>query len=105
MDNTDVMEIINDAEAKVAEAVKGLPRVSVGELGYDRRAGKVWVDVNNGYVIVNKLNGSGLAYYAGFEYVDKDSVTVFGDYTIYDDGDDRVYDLIEKFEDKQVAES
>ena len=95
----DVMEIVSQAEVDMSEAVAKLPRVPATEVGLDARSGKVWVDVDNGYIITNKLYVGSLRHFGGFQYVDKDSVQEFGGFTIFMDGDDRVYEAIEHYED------
>lgn len=95
----DVMEIINEAENKFADALSKLPRVYTKDMGLDARSGRVWVDEDNGYIITNKLYRNALMRYGGFEYVHKDSITEFAGYVIFSDDDERVYNAIDAWDD------
>lgn len=94
-----VQEIIDEANQQFEAALAELPQVSADELGLDRRAGRLYVDVDHGLIISS--NTRTLDYYGGFEYVHEDAVQVFGKYKIYSDEDERVADAIAKFRQKE----
>lgn len=73
------------------------------ELGLDNRAG-YGLFVNEDFIAVDNGSRSSLDYYGGFEYVDRDCVTVIGDYTFYSADDDRVREHIETYYEKEVEE-
>ena len=74
-------------------------KVSASKVNLDSMCGAVFV--SDGAVAVYTSNVGRLNYYGGFEYIDKSDVTVLGEYTIYSN-DDRVYEVIDAFEDLQA---
>lgn len=95
---TDILEIVETAQREIREALAELPKVNTRELGLDERAGRVWVDVDNGLIIAGSANARSLDYYGGFEYVDEGAVTEFAGYKIYDTYDDRVSEALDAYE-------
>jgi len=94
----DILEIVEQATKDFKEALADLPKVNTRELGLDERAGRVWVDVDNGVIIAGSANARSLDYYAGFEYVDMNAVTEFAGCKIYDNSDDRVSEALDAYE-------
>lgn len=86
---TDLLNIIDDAMDTFERAVNELPRVNASKIGLDTRAGYVYVDTENELIIAKNNYIRSLDYYGGFEYVDDDAVTEFGDYKIYGTMHDR----------------
>ena len=91
------MDILNDADTEIRSLVEQLPYVKADALGLDPRAGRVWVDIENGQLI-SRRSGS-LDYYGGFQYVDDGDKAVSESFAIYLDSNDRVADAIEHYED------
>jgi hypothetical protein len=90
-----IQDIINDANDQI-EALLGdtVAEVTASELGLDPRASsKFWA--NEEGIIIRLGNRHTMDYYGGFEYVDKDCVTVIGDYVFYSSEDSRVAGHIE----------
>lgn len=82
---TDLFEIIEDATTKFTNALEDLPRVKAAQVGLDSRAGRFYVDTDNNLIIVSGTSYiRALDYYGGFEYVEEEAVTTFGEYKIYD---------------------
>jgi hypothetical protein len=94
---TDLYDIINNAKTEFELALEELPKVRGDKLDLDPRAGSVWVDVDNGYIIAGTSKRS-LDYYGGFEYVDVDNVIEFGRWKIYQGYDERVSDALAAYE-------
>lgn len=87
----------------VEEALADATVVNAERLGLDPRCGVAIV--LDDAVVVHRLNRNILEYYGGFEYVDRECVTVMGDFVFYSDGDDRVsgcLDHLEKAEDEKA---
>jgi hypothetical protein len=93
-----IIEIVEEAAEQISQLVSKLPRVNASRIGLDTRAGTVYVDTNDRLIIVRGRTNS-LDYYGGFEYVDADSKFSIGDYTVYTDGDGRVSEAIDFYED------
>jgi hypothetical protein len=72
-------------------------------IGLDERCGRVFIDEE--CIVVSKYNDPRLQYYGGFEYVDKEFRQVIGDYVVYLNGDERVLGHIERYYEKQEAET
>jgi len=76
-------------------------RVSTEELGLDRRAGIVYISIEEGWIAAVGGNIRSLEYYGGFEYVsDEDKLSV-GDTTFYSNDSNRVSDALEYYSDLQ----
>jgi uncharacterized protein YacL (UPF0231 family) len=91
-----VLNLVNELDDQIHNALKDLPCVSADMLGLDRRAAySVWVDEDA--VIVRKNEDRTLQYYGGFEYVDKDARIECGDYVIYTDNAGRVADCLDYY--------
>lgn len=99
----DILELLDDVEKKLTAELAKLPRVTADKVGLDKRAGRVWVDADNGILITGKPYADKLSYFGGFQYVDGDSISVIGDFVIYHDGDDRVFNAIEYWEDNHAT--
>lgn len=65
------------------------------KIGLDDRCGTMYI--NQEYIAVDKWRDGTLAYYGGFEYVDKSCRQEFGDYVFYSREDSRVADHIDRF--------
>ena len=98
IDTTDILEFIEDTNSQFDELVQQLPNVSAAEINLDPRAGKVYVDVENYLIIVHDRFIRTINYYGGFEYVNEDAITKFGNYTIFHADDNRVESAISYFE-------
>ena len=94
----DILEIVDQATKDFKEALMELPKVNARELGIDERAGRVWIDVDNGLIIAGSGFVRTLDYYGGFEYVDDESVTEFAGYKIYHDSSERVMEALDAYE-------
>lgn len=90
----DALDIYNEARQKMDELVQTLPQARASDCGLDPRAGQFWVDDDAGVLII-RSNMQALKYYGGFEYVNDDYVIELAGYTIYDEQDSRVGDVIE----------
>jgi len=93
-----IMFEIEEVLFQISEMIDDLPNVSAAKIGLDPRAGRVFVDVDEGVIITQ--NAGSLDYYGGFEYVEDDSKLVFGDYTIYHSEmqDSRVANAVEYYQ-------
>lgn len=88
---------LEDFLSGVRNRVKELMELADAEsLGLDYRAGS-HIYVDRDYIAVKKRHRQALDYYGGFEYVDEEHVTVFGNYVFYNNEDERVWDCIEFF--------
>lgn len=96
-----VIDIMDEAMSKVEALLENLPRVRTDDLGMDRRGGKVWVDLDNGQIIVSDVYRGGVEYYCGFQYVGDDDKAVYGKYTVYLDSNERVAEAVTHFEEMQ----
>lgn len=71
--------------------VDSFTRVPASELGLDPRCGALFIDEDGQYLAVPRSRKRTIDYYGGFEYVDPDAVTIFGDWVLYDSNmDERV---------------
>lgn len=93
----DILEIVENATRDFKDALAELPKVNTRELGLDERAGRVWIDVDNGLIIAGSANVRSLDYYGGFEYVDEGAVTEFAGFKVYDTYDDRVSEALDAY--------
>lgn len=100
-----IHSMIDEVNDMVRRTVRETMEVtSADKMGLDRRAGYT-LFVNEDFIAVEG-DGHMLDYYGGFEYVDKDCVTVMGDYKFYSADDERVRDHIETyFESQGLCES
>jgi len=83
-------EFLYEMDDKVFDYVRtNMTETHVDKLGLDIRAGGyVWVDEDT--IAVSKTREGSLAYYGGFEYVDRAYRREFGDYVFYLGDDSRV---------------
>lgn len=86
----------------VDEALADATVVNAEKLGLDPRCG-VAIVLDNA-IVVHRLNRNILEYYGGFEYVDRECVTVMGDYVFYLAGDDRVAGCLDHLEKAEAAQ-
>jgi len=86
-----IMDIMDEANSKMAERLAELPKIKGEDVGLDNRSGRFWIDTEESLIITRV--GSSIEYYGGFEYVDSEDKTIFGDYVVYHNGD-RVEDAI-----------
>ena len=94
-----VLDIVSEAEDKIKEYLRNLPKISADKIGLDKRAGKCWIDVDNREIIVNNIFVGPLDYFGGFEYIKEDDErTQIGQYTIYGGYNSRVEDSIDHYE-------
>ncbi len=64
------------------------------EIGLDRRAAYgLWY--NSTGIVIKRAYQSSMEYYGGFEYVDKEYVTIIGNYVFYSVKDSRVADYLD----------
>jgi hypothetical protein len=95
----DMIDSINEVvERNVRE---NFERTSADKLGLDIRAGYT-VYVNKDFVVTQ--NRRTLDYYGGFEYIDAECITTFGDYTFYSGDCERVRECIEAFYEQETQE-
>lgn len=71
--------------------------------GLDNRCGYIYIDED--CIVVSKSNDRMLQYYGGFEYVDKEYRQEIGDYVVYLNDDERVLGHIERYYEKEEAET
>jgi hypothetical protein len=84
-----LLDYVDECMDEVEKLVRHMDYVCPVELGLDRRAAyRLFVDSE--CVVVRKNEDRTLQYYGGFEYVDKEYRTEFGDYVIYTADGDRV---------------
>lgn len=95
----DMVDAVNEVVRR--NVLDNMEQVSADELGLDRRCGRVWVCED---FIAVEGGSQSLDYYGGFEYVDRDCVTVMGDYKFYSAEDDRVRDAIDVYYETAEAE-
>ena len=80
----DLEEILDRNDRAMALHIKTLRAVGAKDLGLDPRAGSnIYIDPNGALIIKGDRDRRILDYYGGFEYVDKEFITVLGEYTIY----------------------
>ena len=97
-ENTD--DMLESVNSIVHNHVMNMRQVSANLLGLDSRCGRAWV--NDFFVVCDDRNG--FDYYGGFEYVDKDHVTLIGGFKFYSSQDSRVRDCLECLADHDEAE-
>ncbi len=78
-------------------------RISARDAGLDSNCGTIFISADA--VAVYTVNARSINYYGGFEYVDKDDVSVLGEYTVYSADSDRVWDCIDYYESAQAEEA
>jgi len=89
--------LINEINGKVEFLIDDEFRlVRPEDVGLDSRAGYT-LFINEDYIAVSNSNRRSLDYYGGFEYVDKENVTVLGDYVFYSADDERVQGHLDFF--------
>ena len=88
-----VCDYIRDSEAV---------EVSAKDIGLDPRAGNVLISWQERWIAVPTHSSRCIKYYGGFEYIDHENKTVFGGYTFYDDGSDRVNKCIDYYSDHHI---
>jgi hypothetical protein len=85
-------EIRNSVENVVAES---MTEVNPESLGLDGRAAyRVWISEEA--IAVRKTDDGRMQYYGGFEYVDREYRSEFGDWVFYFAEDDRVRDHLSR---------
>lgn len=90
-------DMIQAVDTVVERNIRALATETQPEnLGLDRRAGHS-VLVTEDAVIVSAAYRGSLDYYGGFEYVDKNCVTVLGSYVIYSAQDERVKECLDVY--------
>ena len=83
-------------ETMLEEKAKLVP---ASQLQLDERCGSLYVA--DDFIAAKRDNNRRLRYYGGFEYVDEENITYIGDYVIYNNNCDRVYEAIEYFQQTQ----
>jgi hypothetical protein len=73
-----------------------MKRVSSVDLGLDARAAYS-LFIEDDYIAVTNAGKDSLNYYGGFEYIDKDFVTVIGEFTFYSAEHERVRDCLDHY--------
>lgn len=63
-------------------------------VGLDFRCGRIYVSIEQNFVFSH--NARSLEYYGGWEYIDSEFKTEYGDYTFYDGEASRVASVIER---------
>lgn len=91
---------LQNLEAQVEELVENMLKenaklVSASLLNLDARCGNVYV--GSDFIAVKSYSNRSIRYYGGFEYVDDSDIVHMGEYVIYKDNSERVYDAIEFF--------
>jgi hypothetical protein len=90
-------ELMNEINEKVEDLInEEFQTVRPDALNLDRRSG-YWLQINEDYIAARKDEQRSLEYYGGFEYVDKEHVTVLGDYVFYSADDERVQGHLDEF--------
>ena len=99
-----ILDLVESLDERIRAVVRELPKVEASAVGLDKRSAyAIWIDEDA--LIVTKDNDRTLQYYGGFEYVDKDARTEYGDYVIYSNSASRVSDCLEQyFESKETAD-
>lgn len=93
-----------DINQKVTAMVMGeMTEVQPEDLGLDRRAGYRFY-VSKDAIAVPVSQDRTLQYYGGFEYVDKESRTQYGDWVFYMASDERVIEHLEQYYDEEHEE-
>lgn len=93
---TTIYEISTQVNTIVETFVKENSQyVSADKVNLDSRCGSLYVGKN--FIAVPSFSNGRLRYYGGFEYVDNSDITHMGEYVIYNDNSERVYDAIEFF--------
>ena len=95
--------IINRAVEQIESYVDELPRVNGDALNLDSRIYGIYVDLNDRTLIIEGHVGT-INYYGGFEYIDNEHVTTFGNYTMFSGEADRVNDCLEYYEEVTLGE-
>ncbi len=91
------LNLLGAIEESLGDVIREKPLKSAKDLGLDARAGEFWVWDG---LIVHRMDLSSAMYYAGFEYVDKEHVTTFGDYTHFSSESPRIASILEDIEDE-----
>ena len=90
-------QMIEAVDTVVERNIRALATETQPEnLGLDRRAGYRLL-VTEDAVIVQSSGRGPLDYYGGFEYVDKNCVTVLGSYVVYSAQDERVKECLDVY--------
>lgn len=82
-------QIIEDANNQVKEYLGTLDSFTPEQVGLDARCrGTVYIDFDSQQVIIETRYLKKFSYYGGFEYLNTDCVTEFGNYVIFDADED-----------------
>lgn len=81
------------------ELIPACTLVEAEKVGLDRRCGYILI----GEDFVASCDVARLEYYGGFEYVHEDNTLVVGNYKLYYSEDDRVAEIIDRFNEAQHA--
>ena len=92
-------EFVTDIDGRVKAHVNTMRRVWAPDMGLDDRVGYLYVDDHT--IAVHVSGQRSLEYYGGFEYIEKDSKTVFGSWVFYFDECSRVRWCLERLQYEQ----
>jgi hypothetical protein len=101
MNTLDALEILLAAADDFDQAMRNETSVNGSAVNLDQRC--YGLHVIDDMIIVHKNNDRSLQYYGGFEYVDSDFRSEFGEWVIYYSDDDRVRECIEYFNEQSEA--
>lgn len=76
--------------------------VHASDCGLDSRCGYIYL-LEDGILVDSENARKSIEYYAGFEYINDDHRTTFGDYTLYSSEHSRVQDVIDWYNEKMCT--
>lgn len=104
-ENTEVGELTDHfAEVIDTYIICHCSAVNAADIGLDYRCGSAFIPPSMDAVIVKDSHLRTYRYYGGFEYIDEEHVTKLGEYTIFSEESNRVYDCLRTFEAKENQE-
>ena len=102
MTHPDFGDFLDTVDSAATEFIQTCKNVTAKELNLDPRCGSMWVC--DGAIICQANRRGSLDYYGGFEYVDKENITVIGNYVFYSSGDSRVNEHLDYYIDNQEGD-
>lgn len=97
MDRIGFEDIYNQADGLAQRVLEGAVEYGPAQLRLDERSFG-FAMVGPDYIAIRVGDRQRCDYYAGFEYVDRDEITVLGPWVFYGAGDGRISDILERLE-------
>lgn len=98
----DMHVLVSEVNSQIKGALTDDCMVKASELGLDERCGSCWL--TDTALVVKTGSRYAWDYYGGFEYIDKEEITVLGDYVFYDRYADRIDECFDTFHCRRTEE-